>query len=355
MMSSTRTASVRRSTAIAAAACTGLLALSACSSGSSGSSGSAGSSAPPKAAATAATAGGGPAAGAGKGKQLTLILGTKGDPFYITMACGAKAEAQKVGAKLDVQGPKEFQASEQIPIVTSVAAQHPDAVLIAPTDSHALVNPMQQMKSAGIKLVEVDTTVTDRSLSVSSISSNNLLGGKIAARTLAKQIHEKGSVVVINEQPGISTTDARAKGFNQAMKKYPNIKVLPVQYDHDNANEAASLVSSILAAHPDLKGIFAINTLTAEGVGTGLRQAGAKGKVKVIGFDASPESVKQLKQGIVQGLIAQEPYREGQLGVDQAIDALTGKANTKNIGTKLVAITKNNLPKMQKYLYKSHC
>jgi ribose transport system substrate-binding protein len=340
---------------LAATASVGLLAAAACGSSSSPSAANSSSPSTQSSSGSSSPASGPLAAGAGKGKKLTLILGTKGDPFYITMSCGAKSEAKRLGASLSVQGPKEFQASEQIPIVTSVTAQHPDGVLIAPTDSHALISPMKQMKSAGIKIVEVDTTVTDNSLAVSSISSNNLLGGKIAARTLAKQIGKKGSVVVINEQPGISTTDARAKGFNQAMKAFPNVKVLPVQYDQDNANKAASLVSSILAAHPDLSGIFAINTLTAEGVGTGLRQAGAKGKVKVIGFDASPESVKQLKQGIVQGLIAQEPAKEGKTGVDQAVAALTGKKTTKKIGTKLVAITQHNLSSMQKYLYKSHC
>ncbi len=296
-----------------------------------------------------------PAAGSGAGKTLALIQGTDSDPFYITMACGARAEAKKLGASLTVQGPANFQASEQIPVVNSVTAKHPDAVMIAPTDSQALIAPMTQMKAAGIKLIQVDTTVTDTSLALSSISSNNTQGGQLAATTLAKLLGDKGSVVVINEQPGISTTDARAQGFAQAMKAFPGIKVLPVQYDQDSATTAASLVSSELAAHPDLSGIFAINTLTAEGVGTGLRQAGATGKVKVVGFDASPQSVQQLQANTVQALIAQQPALEGQEGVDQAVLALTGKANTSQIGTRLVAITQSNLPHMGAYLYKGSC
>lgn len=296
-----------------------------------------------------------PAAGAGKGKTLALIEGTDADPFYITMSCGAKAEAAKLGAKITVQGPPTFSAPQQIPIVNSVTASHPNAVLIAPTDDQALIAPMKQMKQAGITLVEVDTTVKDNSLAVSAISSNNYYGGELAARTLAKLVGDKGSVVVINEQPGISTTDARAQGFAAGMKAYPHIKVLSVQYDQDNANTAASLVSSELAAHPNLSGIFAINTLTAGGVGTGLRQAHAQGRVKVVGFDAEPQEIQQLNSGVVDALIVQQPALEGKVGVEEAIDALNHKPVTKKIGTKLVAITKANLSSMRSYVYKSSC
>jgi ribose transport system substrate-binding protein len=296
-----------------------------------------------------------PPAGSGAGKKLVLIPGTKGDPFYVTMGCGAQAEAKRVGATLTIQGPADFSAPEQIPIVDSVIASKPDAVLIAPTDSSALIAPMTQMKNAGIKIVQVDTTVTDTSLAVSSITSNNLAGGELAAKTLAGLIGDKGSVVVINTEPGVSTTDARAQGFNQQMKTYPNIKVIPIQYDQDNSNTAASLVSSLLAAHPDLSGIFAINTLTAQGVGTGITQAGAGGKIKVVGFDAGPQQVQQLQAGTVQALIAQQPYQEGVDGVDEAIDALTGKPTTAQIGTSLTAITQANLSSMQSSLYKASC
>ncbi len=345
---------------VTTAAVVGVVALVAagCGSSSKTSSGNttattAGSSGNGSSSTSAASAS--PSSGAGKGKTLALIEGTNADPFYITMGCGAKAEAAKLGAKITVQGPPTFSAPQQIPIVNSVTASKPNAVLIAPTDSHALIAPMQQMKSAGITLVQVDTSVTNSSLAVSSISSNNLYGGELAARTLAKLVHDKGSVVVINEQPGISTTDARAQGFAKAMKSFPHIKVLPVQYDQDDANTAASLVSSELSAHPDLSGIFAINTLTAGGVGTGLRQAGAAGKVKVVGFDAEPQEVQQLNSNVVDALIVQQPYQEGQLGVEQAVNSLTGKKVTKQIGTKLVAITKANLSSMKSYLYKSAC
>src|SRR3982074_3556957 len=144
----------------------------------------------------------------GKPFKIVLIAGTTADNFYATMNCGAKAEASKLGVAYSFTGPNHFDAQQQIPIVNTVTAQHPDAVLIAPTDVSALIRPMQAMKAVGIKVVEVDTTVTDNTIAPSQISSDNLAGGKLAADTLAQLIGARGTGMVINVNPGISTTDA---------------------------------------------------------------------------------------------------------------------------------------------------
>jgi ribose transport system substrate-binding protein len=287
-------------------------------------------------------------------KSLALIQGTKADNFYVTMGCGAKTEASKLGYSINVQGPADFAAPEQIPIVDAITAQHPGAVLIAPTDTHALIAPMQQMKSAGIKVIQVDTTVSDPSIAAASISSNNIEGGAKAADELAKLIGDKGSVIVMNEQAGVSTTEARIQGFLQEIKKYPGIKPLATQYVGDNPAKAAQAITAVYAAHPDLAGVFATNVLVAQGVDTGLTTAHAASKVKIVGYDADPTQVADLKSGIVQALIAQEPYQEGVDGVEQAVNALTGKP-TQSILTGLAVLTRSNLASMSQYVYKSSC
>ena len=319
------------------------IALAGCGSSSSSSSSSA--------AAGGSSSGSSSSSGS---KSLALIQGTKADNFYVTMGCGAKAEASKLGYSINVQGPADFAAPEQIPIVNAVTAQHPGAVLIAPTDTQALIAPMQQMKSAGIKVVQVDTTVSDKSIAVASISSNNIEGGAKAADALAKLVGDKGSVVVMNEQPGVSTTEQRIQGFLQEIKKYPNIHPLATQYVGDNPSKAAQAITALYAAHSNLAGVFATNVLVAQGVGTGLRTAGAASKVKMVGYDADPTQVSQLKSGVVQALIAQEPYQEGVDGVQQAVNALTGKP-TNSILTGLAVLTKSNLGAMSSYIYKSSC
>jgi ribose transport system substrate-binding protein len=285
---------------------------------------------------------------------MTLIAGVKGDEFYITMNCGAQAEAKKLGVSLDFQGPDKFSPSLQTPVVNAVAAKKPDAVLVAPTDTKAMFAPINQLKQNGSKIVLVDTTLDDPSLAESQIASDNLAGGKAAADTLAKLIGGKGKVFVNNVNPGISTTDLRAKGFADEAKKL-GLQYIGQQFNGDDPAKAASIVNAVIAKNPDLKGIFAANLFGAEGSATALRQAGKVGKVKIVGFDAGPKQVKDLQDGIVQGLIAQKPATIGADGVQQAYNALAGKPVTKKIATGSVSLTKANLSQNSQYEYKSHC
>jgi ribose transport system substrate-binding protein len=285
---------------------------------------------------------------------MTLIAGVKGDEFYLTMNCGAQAEAKAKGVSLDFQGPDQFDPSQQTPIVNAVAAKKPDAVLIAPTDTKAMYAPIKQLADNGSKVVLVDTTLDDPSMAVSQIASDNLKGGQTAAQELAKLIGGKGKVMVVNVKPGISTTDARAQGFAQGAKA-AGLNYIGQQFDDDDPAKAASIVSATLSKNPDLKGIFAANLFSAEGAATALKQAGKLGKVKIVGFDAGPKQVQDLKAGLAQALIAQQPATIGKDGVDQALAALQGKPTTKKIGTGFTVITKDNLAQNQSALYKSTC
>jgi ribose transport system substrate-binding protein len=291
-------------------------------------------------------------------KTVELIVGVKDDPFYITMTCGAQAEASKLGVKFKSDGSAQWDVSQQRPIIDSVAATKPAGLLISPVDTDALTPDLKQMQDAGSKVVLVDTTVTDTSIGVSRISSDNAAGGKTAADALAKEMGDTGSAIVISVKPGVSTTDARIKGFQDQIKAaHPNITLLPVQYDNDDPAKAAQIVQATIAAHPDLGGVFADNVKTAEGVAAGVNQAGKKGKIKISAFDAGPQQVQDLQSGTVQVLIAQDPASIGVQGVDQAVAAIKGQPVTANIGTTLVAITSENMndPNVSKYFYKGSC
>ena len=298
--------------------------------------------------------GGGGGGGGGGSKSMTLIAGVKGDEFYITMNCGAQEEAKKLGVSLDFQGPNEFDAAQQTPIVNAVAAKKPDAILVAPTDTKAMYAPIKQAADAGSKIVLVDTTLENSSLAASQIASDNEGGGRSAAETLSKLIGGEGKVFVVNVKPGISTTDARAEGF-EAGAKEAGLDYIGQEYSQDEPAKAASIVKSILAKNPDLKGIFATNLFSAEGAASGLREAGKLGDVKIVGFDAGPKQVEDLKEGLVQALIAQRPAQIGSLGVQQAVNALDDKPVKEKIGTGFVSITKDNLDQNQDALYKASC
>ncbi|MDH6145611.1 MULTISPECIES: ABC transporter substrate-binding protein [Kitasatospora] len=307
---------------------------------------------------TAACSSGGGSSTAGGHKKITLITGVKSDPFYITMTCAAQAEAKAKGFDFTSDGSAQWDVSVQRPLIDSVAASRPDGLMISPVDTSALTPSLKQIQSAGTKLALVDTSVTDPSVGITRISSDNEKGGQVAADALAQQMGQKGSVIVISVKPGISTTDARIKGFTEEMAaKYPNITVLPTLYDNDLPATAASQIQSTLAAHPDLGGVFAGNTNTGQGIATGLQQAGKQGAVKVAAFDAEPDEVSALKAGTLQVLVAQDPAAIGTQAVDQLAAAFSGQPVQKEIGTTMVAITKDTMndPNVSKYFYKAGC
>jgi len=267
-----------------------------------------------------------------------------------------QAEAAKLGVKVNTQGPQKFDPTLQKPIVDSVVASNPDAILIAPTDVTAMQTPLNAATAKGIKLVLVDTTLNAPSIAESAIASDNVGGGKAAFDAIKKLNPNGGKVMVMSVDPGISTTDARVKGFEDAVNADTKFKYVGVQYSHDDPATAAQLTSAALQKDPDMVGIFAANLFAAEGSATGLRQAGKQGKVDIVGFDAGPNQVKALKNGTVQALVAQEPGTIGQYGVDAAVSALDGTAVPKSVQTGFTVITKDNVDGSGKAaIYKSKC
>ena len=342
-------------TGVVAAAAVTMVVAGCSSSGSSSTSSSSSNSSPTSSSSAASSSS---SSSAASGKSLELVVGTKSDDFYVTMECGAEAEAKTLGVNLTVTGPADFSPSEQAPILNAVAVSKPDALIVAPTDSSALNPELSRIASEGVKLVFVDTTTSDPSIAVSHITSNNVAGGALAADSLAQAIGGKGTVAVIDVNPGISTTDARIQGFDQEIKsKYPGITVLSTQYDDDSSSTAASQVAGDIVAHPNLSGVFATNVLSAQGAATGVQHAGKSGSVKVATFDADPQQMQALQSNIIQLAVAQSPYLEGQDGVEQAVNSLEGKPVTANIGTPLVTITRQNMNSAasQAAVYKSSC
>ncbi len=301
-------------------------------------------------------AGNQPSGGAGGSKSIALVPGVSNEPFYISMQCGAEEEAKANGYTLQTNAPAQFDPTLQEPIVTGLAANKPAALLIAPTDDVAMTEPMKQVKDLGVVVIEVDTALKDTSLAASTITSNNDKGGRLAAQTMNDLAKGKsGSVLVLDTKAGTSTTNARAKGFEDELKKYPNLKSAGIEFTNNEPDVAASKVTAALSSKPDLVGIFATNLNSGEGAATGLRNASKTGQVSLIGFDASPTEVDGLKAGEFQALIAQDPGNIGKEGVKQAIAKIEGKDVQRNIEAQLVAITKDNMSANEKYFYKKAC
>ena len=286
-----------------------------------------------------------------------LVAGITSDAFYLTMKKGAQAAAKKLGnVKVVFTGsPAAFSPNTQIPFLNGAIARKPDAILIAPTDKTALITPIQRAINAGIPVATVDTFIT-KPIAFTNVSTDNPAGGRKAADALARAIGKSGEVAAISVNPGISTTDQRRDGFARQLKKYPRIRYWGVQYCNDDQTKASNQTTALLAAHPNLKGMFAMNVVSGNGVTQAVKAAGKSGKVKLVEFDAGPPQVQALKGGTIDALIAQYPYGIGRLAVQLAYKYVTGKRAgiKKHYGTGSAIITRANVnsPAIKKYLYR---
>jgi len=309
-----------------------------------------------------ATGFGTPAAAQENDLTIALIPGLTTDAFYITMRKGAEHAAEALDVELLFQGGPEFNPTVQVPVLDAMIARRPDAILIAPTDKQQLIGPLRQAHDAGIAVITVDTFIDDGAYQdddgpgdfpLSYIASDNVLGGRMAARALAGAIGEEGKVYVSNVKPGISTTDQREQGFKEEMADYPGVEVLETQFNDDDANKAASQLQAVFARNPDLAGVFGANLFSAIGAADGVKAVGRRGEIKVVAFDAPQRIVDDIKSGLIDMAIAQHPAEIGYYGVVTAYAVATGQSVPVAIGTGFTVMDASNIddPEIRKFVY----
>jgi ribose transport system substrate-binding protein len=290
--------------------------------------------------------------------RITFIPSLAGNPFYETVACGAQEAAKRLGVELNVQAPQQYQAALQIGVLDAVIAAHPDGILFTAADPVALTPTLNGAKQKGIKILSIDGDVSDMGIAVANVQSDNTDGGRQAAIKLAELIGGKGKVLALMNTPAPTVSAQRLDGFKAELAAhYPGITFLGVQYSNNQTAKAAAIVTSTIAANPDLAGVFTITTNNTEGAATGLREANMVGKIKLVGFDTSDPIVEDIRKGIVQADVVQYPYGVGQLGVELMVKALKGEPVDREVHTPFVIATPQTIdtPEVQKFVYKTHC
>ena len=295
--------------------------------------------------------------------SIVLVPGLTTDAFYTTMNKGAQAAAEALGIKVDFQGAEDFNPTTQIPVLDAVIAREPSAIVIAPTDTTQLIEPLRRASERGIAVITVDTFIDDGAYQdgsgdgdfpLSYVASDNVAGGRMAAAAMGEAMGGSGTVYVSNVRPGISTTDQREEGFKLEMQeKFPDITVLDTQYNENDASTAASQLQAVLAREPDLGGVFGANLFSALGAANGVDAADKLGDITVIAFDAPQSIVEQLDTGLVDMAIAQHPAEIGYYGVMTAYAHLTGQSVPPMIGTGFTVITEENVgdAEIAKFIY----
>ncbi|MGQ9367262.1 substrate-binding domain-containing protein [Azospirillum sp. ST 5-10] len=290
---------------------------------------------------------------------IALALGQRNSGFHQAIACGARAAAVDFKARINVQAAPHYSAADQIPLLYAVLATKPDAIVLDPTNTTALVAPIREVVREGVKVIAVDTTIDEPGLLSAVIGTDNLAVGREAAKALVRMLGDRtGKVAQINSIPGISTVDDRIRGFEEEIRKHPNLTYIGNQFVGDeDVPKAQSAFVSLMSANPDLVGVAAQSNNPAIGMAGGIRVTGVADQVVAVGVDADDPEIEALREGLIDALVIQQPYEMGYLGVREALNAVAGRPVTTPIGTGTVTATKDTIdrPEVAKYLYVGNC
>lgn len=316
-----------------------------------GQSGTGGGTAP-------ATGGTTPPAG-GKTLQIAVIPKGTSHEYWKSIHAGAMKAQQELTAKgtpvnIIWKGPeKEDDRNGQISIVENFITQKVSGMVLAPLDKDALKGAVGDSAGHKIPVVIIDSAVNGSDFT-SFCATDNEKGGELGGDRLAKLLGGKGRVLLLPYAQGSASTEAREAGFMAAMKRNPGITVLSSnQYGGPTTEYAQQISQTLLIRYgSQVDGVFASNETNTRGMRNALRDKGLLGKVKFVGFDASPDLVDTLKAGQMQGLVVQNPFKMGELGVTTLVDAIQGKTVPKTVDTGVALVTPETVadPKLQEYL-----
>ncbi len=271
--------------------------------------------------------------------------------FWRSIEAGARKaerELREAGTPVEViwKGPlREDDRDQQIQVVENFTARRVSGIVLAPLDSQALVNPVENAVAAGIPVVIIDSDLkTDKR--VSFVATDNYLGGQMGGEHLARLIGGKGRVILLRYAVGSASTEAREAGFLDAIAKYPDITVISSdQYGGATRETAYQAAQNLLNRYGrEVDGVFCPNESVSVGMTKALRDLGlGGGKVKMIGFDSSTQSVADLQSGDLQALVVQNPMRMGYDGVMMMFRHLRGEPVPERIDTGVTLVTKENM------------
>ena len=265
--------------------------------------------------------------------RVALVLKTLNSPFFIDMQKGAQAAADQLGLDLVVQAAeREVDVEKQMQIVENLIQTGVKVLLLTPSGSREIVPVLAKANAAGIPVIIVDTRIDAAAATAASvktasfIGSDNYEGGRVAGAELILVTKGRANVALLEGIPGHDTGDSRLRGFKDATRDTPGIKVVASQTAHWERDQGFTVFQNMLQAHPEIDALFACNDMMALGAMEAIAAAGRTGKIRVIGFDAVDDARKAILAGTMIASVAQFPGDMGRLAVESASKLIKGEA-----------------------------
>lgn len=264
--------------------------------------------------------------------------------FWQAVKAGAEKAAKDFNVKITFEGPEtEAMVDKQIEMIEAALAKKPAALCLAALDSKAAIPLLEKAKAANIPVIGFDSGV-DSDIPVATAATNNVAAAALAADKMAELIGGEGEVaVIVHDQTSRTGVDRRDGFVNRIKEKYPNIKVVDIQYGGGDHLKSTDLAKAIIQAHPNLKGFFGANEGSIIGVLNAVKEMKKEGKIVVIGYDAGKQQKEAIRSGVQAGAVTQDPIGIGYKAVEAAVKAIKGEKIEKNIDTGFHWYDKSNI------------
>jgi ribose transport system substrate-binding protein len=265
--------------------------------------------------------------------------------FWKSVHAGAQQAAGALGVEVLWKGPpREDDREGQVRVVEDFIAKGVAGIVLAPLDADALTKVVREAAHERIPVVIIDSALNDTTPK-SFVATDNHEGGAIAARRLAELVGSGGKVLVMRYAVGSASTEQREQGFLTALaKEHATIQVVSSdQYAGATVAEAYKTAENLLVRFPDVQGVFCPNESTTVGMLRALQDGRRAGRVFFVGFDTSPALVEALRAGELHGLVLQDPFKMGEIGVRTIVDVLRGKEVPPRIDTGVRLATGDNM------------
>lgn len=256
--------------------------------------------------------------GAKSAKTATLVISTLNNPFFVSVADGAKAKAKTLGMTIDVQNANNADQAS-LDLASAALNKKPAVLIMDPVSSASGGSIVALANTAGVPVVAFDRMPEGGDLKA-FIGYDAIAAGKNGAKALGEALGGKGKIVEIQGIMGTSVAQERSKGFNEGIKAFPGIKIVATQPAEFDRGKALNVMTNVLQSNRDIAGVYAANDEMALGVIAALKAAGLTEKVKVVGNDGIADAVKAVKAGTMYATNAESPFALGS-----EVMALAGK------------------------------
>jgi ribose transport system substrate-binding protein len=287
--------------------------------------------------------------------KIYIPLVSKGfqHQFWQAVKAGADKAAAEFGVEVTFEGPDtEAQVDKQMDMLAAALAKKPSAIGFAALDSQAATPLLKQAQEAGIPIIAFDSGV-DSDIPATTVTTDNVAAAALAADKMAELIGDAGQVaLVVHDQTSRTGIDRRDGFVNRMKEAHPNVEIVDIQYGAGDQLQSTEITKAILAAYPDLKGIFGANEGSAIGVLNAVKETATTGVV-VIGYDSGKLQKDAIRSGEMAGAITQSPVGIGYETVKAAIAAIKGETLPAKIDSGFAWYDKSNIdaPEISAVLY----